>query len=117
MTPEERKLCAKQAAHAGWANTVDRSARTAKARRTFIESFFAGLDPSIPVEARLKMAEAGYKAHFAKMAYRSVRARNAKAAARKAAKADGAPDQSGRRRHRTELPEGGGPSTERSGGR
>jgi hypothetical protein len=105
MTPEERRLRNQHAAHSGWANTRDRTARTAPGRRKFQESFLEGLDPSIPLDARLKMAESARKAHYARMAANSLKARNAKkAAARKqAANGDGAPVRKERRRTRTEL--------------
>jgi hypothetical protein len=100
MTPEERRLRSQHGAHAGWARVTDRTARTAKARRTFQDSFLEGIDPSLPPKVREQMAESRRRAFYAKLAYQSVRARNARKAARKKAGANdsGAPAKRGRRR-------------------
>ena len=60
---------ARAAAHQSWGNTVDRTARTAKARQAFEESFLvkANGDP--------KRAASLRKAHFAKLVAASVKAR------------------------------------------
>jgi hypothetical protein len=57
------------AAHQSWANTEDRSARTAKARKAFEEKFLteAGGDPQRAASLR--------KAHFARLVVASVKAR------------------------------------------
>jgi hypothetical protein len=69
MTDEERRLLAKQAAHASWARTTDRSERTAAARKAFEETFvaMAGGDPV--------RAEQYRAAHYAKLALQSAQAR------------------------------------------
>ena len=68
-TPEERRRIASLAAHASWANTEDRTARTAKARaaleRKFLEA--AGGDPV--------RAESLRKAYYASIALKAVQAR------------------------------------------
>jgi hypothetical protein len=65
----ERQLIARIAAHSSWANTPDRSARTAPARagldRKFLEQ--VGGDPI--------RAEHLRKAHFARLALRSAQSR------------------------------------------
>jgi hypothetical protein len=69
MTPAERSLRGKIAVETSWANTENRSARTAKARRALEDKFLteAGGDP--------KRAEHLRKAHFARMALKSAQAR------------------------------------------
>ena len=62
-------LRSKLAAHESWAQTEDRSARTAPARRAFEAKFLveAGGDP--------KRAESLRKAYYARLAFRSAKAR------------------------------------------
>lgn len=69
MTAAERRLVASIAAHESWAQTEDRSARTAPARRGLDEKFLreAGGDPT--------RAEHLRKAHFARLALRSAQSR------------------------------------------
>lgn len=68
-TASERQLAARIAAETGWANTTDRTARTAPARRALDERFLAeaGGDPVRAAHAR--------KAHFARLALMSAKAR------------------------------------------
>lgn len=89
-TAEERKLAAQIAAHESWANTPDRSKRTAKARAALMAKFEIQADPEgklLPAE-RAKRAEHLRKAHFKRLALASAKARrtakNAKATAEKA---------------------------------
>lgn len=65
----ERRLVASIAAHESWANTENRSARTAPARRALEQKFLeqAGGDP--------QRAESLRKAHFQRLALKSVQAR------------------------------------------
>jgi hypothetical protein len=77
--PEERSLIASLAAHESWANTVDRSARTAKARAARDARFLEQADGD-PVRA-----EHLRKAHFKRLALKSAQARRKARAARKAA--------------------------------
>src|SRR3954447_19631463 len=69
MPDAERRLVATIAAHASWANTENRTARTAPARaameRKFLEQ--AGGDPVRAAHLR--------KAHFARLALKSAQAR------------------------------------------
>lgn len=69
MTPTERRLAASIAAHESWANTPDRSARTAPARRAADAKFLeqAGGDPV--------RAEHLRKAHFQRLALKSAQSR------------------------------------------
>lgn len=65
----ERRLHASIAAHESWANTRDRTARTAPARRALEEKFLKEADGD-PVRA-----EHLRKAHFQRLALKSARAR------------------------------------------
>lgn len=69
MESTERSLIASIAAHTSWANTPDRSARTAPARAALDAKFMAkaGGDPI--------RAEHLRKAHFQALALKSARAR------------------------------------------
>jgi hypothetical protein len=73
MNQSERTLRAQIAAHESWANTEDRSARTANARRALDEKFLAeaGGDP--------QRAESLRKAYYARLALKSAQARRNRA--------------------------------------
>jgi hypothetical protein len=45
MTPEQRRRRARIAAHASWANTADRAARTAAGTKAFLDRFERKVDP------------------------------------------------------------------------
>ena len=68
-TPTERKLVASVAAHTSWANTPDRTARTAKARAALDRKF---LDQAAGDPVR---AEHLRKAHFKRLALKSAQSR------------------------------------------
>ena|SRR5687767_6903369 len=68
-TPAERRLIGQVAAHASWAITEDRTARTAPARAALAAKFLAEADGD-PVRA-----EHLRKAHFARLALKSAQAR------------------------------------------
>jgi hypothetical protein len=65
----ERRLSASIAAHQSWANTVDRSARTANARAALDQRFLDEADGDPKRAASLR------KAHFARLALKSAQAR------------------------------------------
>lgn len=69
VSPSERVLRARLAAHTSWANTEDRTARTAKGRKAFEEKFLAeaGGDPARAAHLR--------KAYYARLALKSAAAR------------------------------------------
>ena len=69
ISPAEANLRARIAAHLSWAQTEDRTARTASARAALDQKFLdqAGGDPI--------RAEHLRKAHFAKLALKSAQAR------------------------------------------
>ena len=72
MNESERQLRAKIAAHTSWANTEDRTARTAKGRAALDQKFLdqAGGDPVKADHLR--------RAHFARLALKSAQARRNK---------------------------------------
>ena len=72
-----------------WANTPDRTARTARARRAgpanvdyWLERLDAERFAAASDKQRLQAAEAARKAHYAEMAVRSAQSRSRKAADR-----------------------------------
>jgi len=84
MTPEERTLRARLAAHSQWANELDPTARTAKARKAADDRFVRQareLHPEATEEQIARAAEHLRKAHFTRMGLASARARRAKKAA------------------------------------
>lgn len=77
MTPEQRRLRSQAGAHAMWANTPDRTARTAAARKGAMSRFERQVDPDgvlSPVE-RAKRADNAQQAHMKSMALKSSLAR------------------------------------------
>ncbi|WP_298795467.1 hypothetical protein [Pseudonocardia sp. 73-21] len=80
MSPEQRSLRSRIAAHTSWANTSDRAARTAPARRAALDRFEKQVDPDgtlSPAERAIR-AEHARKAHFARLALKSAQARRRK---------------------------------------
>lgn len=77
LTPEQRTLRARLAAHESWAATPDRSARTRAARDAFIAKFEDQVDPdrTLPPAERRRRAESARKAHYTRLAFKSARAR------------------------------------------
>lgn len=72
-----RALTARIAAHASWATTPDRKARTAPARAAFLQRFEDEVDPDrvLPEAERLIRAEHARKAHYLRLALKSAQAR------------------------------------------
>ncbi|MDI3331753.1 MAG: hypothetical protein QJR09_13610 [Micrococcus sp.] len=97
-SPTERRLAAQIAAHESWAQTEDRSARTAKARAALMAKFEAEADPDgtlLPAE-RARRAEHLRKAHFQRLALKSAQSRRrAREAAEAAATAEAEMDSLG----------------------
>jgi hypothetical protein len=85
MTPEERVLRARLAAHTRWANCEDRRAALAPAREGFERKFEDQVDPERKLSAteRAKRAESARKAHMAKMALNRAQARRLRSGRRK----------------------------------
>ncbi|MEV6226880.1 hypothetical protein AB0L88_03165 [Saccharopolyspora shandongensis] len=77
MTPEQRALRSRIGAHVSWANTGDRSARTAPARQKFLDRFEREVDPDgvLPAQERARRADHARKAYFARLALRSAAVR------------------------------------------
>jgi hypothetical protein len=77
LTPSERSLRARLAVHTSWANTRDRSARTAPGRRAAMERFERGVDPdgSLSPAERSRRAEQAMRAHMARLALKSAKVR------------------------------------------
>lgn len=84
MTPEQRSMRARIAAHARWAKTGDRSSATAAARRAFAERWERQVDPDgvLDPDERARRAEHAERAHFQRMAFKASysRARRKRAA-------------------------------------
>jgi len=80
LSPAERSLRARLAVHTSWANTVDRTARTAPATAASMARFETQVDPDgvLPPEERARRAEHARKAYMAKLAFTSARARRVK---------------------------------------
>lgn len=77
LTPSERSLRARLAAHVSWANTTDRSARTAAARRAAMDRYERQVDPvgELHPAERAVRARHAMRAHMTRLAYKSARAR------------------------------------------
>ena len=73
LTPELRTLRSRIAAHESWANTEDRTARTANARKALEDKFLAEADGD-PVRA-----EHLRRAYYARLAFKSAQARRRRA--------------------------------------
>ncbi|MEU1205491.1 hypothetical protein [Nocardia sp. NPDC005825] len=73
----DRVLQARIAAHASWAKTEDRAARTAKARRALMDKFERAVDPDglLSPEERAFRAEHARKAHYLRLSRKSAQAR------------------------------------------
>ena len=80
LTASERVLRAQIAAHTSWANTSNRSERTAPARTAMMAKFEHEVDPDgilTPAE-RTRRAESARKAYFSRLAFKSATARRRK---------------------------------------
>jgi len=79
LTPEQRSLRARIAAHSKWAKTPDPAAATAAARQAALDRFERQVDPdgTMPPAERARRAEHARKAYFAGLALKSARAAGA----------------------------------------
>lgn len=77
MTPGEKTLRARLAAHASWSKTSDPSARTKPGRDKFQQRFENEVDPDRVLSSaeRQRRAEAARKAYFTRLALKSAQAR------------------------------------------
>jgi hypothetical protein len=83
LSPAERSLRARLAAHEKWARTSNTTAATAPARQAFLDSFERQVDPDgtlTPAE-RARRAESARKAYYLRLALKSAQARRARARA------------------------------------
>jgi hypothetical protein len=83
MSDSVQSLAASIAAHESWAKTTDRAARTANARRAMLDKFEQQVDPdgTLQPAERARRAEHARKAHFKRLALKSVQARRRKGGA------------------------------------
>jgi hypothetical protein len=86
VTPEERSLRSRLAAHESWARTADAPARTAPARQAFEHRFETQVDPdgTLDPKERARRAESARKAYFTRLALRSSVSRRRAVEARSA---------------------------------
>jgi hypothetical protein len=82
LTPAERVLRSRQAAHASWSKTEDRSTRSAPGRRAADARFARLVDPdgTLPAAERAKRAASARAAFFAEIQFKSLQARRRRAA-------------------------------------
>lgn len=84
MSEAERSLIGRIGANKSWANTPDRSARTAPGRRAMLEKFEREVDPAgaLPPAERARRAGYARKAYFQALALKSAQARRSRATRR-----------------------------------
>ena len=77
LTPAERSLRSRLAAHESWARTRDPAARTANARKAFRDRFENEVDPDgiLDPDERIRRAESARKAYFTRLALKSATSR------------------------------------------
>lgn len=76
----QKTTARRYAAHVSWAKTIDRSARTAPARKALFQKFYDAVDDRITdPAARQQAAESAYRAHFTRLSLKGQAARRAKA--------------------------------------
>jgi hypothetical protein len=83
LTPEQRIMRARIAAHSRWARERDRHAATEPARRAALSRFEREVDPNgeLPPEQRRKLAQSAQQAHMTRLALASSKARGRGSAA------------------------------------
>ena len=83
LTPAQLSMRGRAGAHASWAHTEDRAARTAAARRQALRRFEEQVDPDRVLDPaeRAVRAEHARKAHMLKLAMASAKARRLRAQA------------------------------------
>ena len=84
LSAAQRAMNARAAAHAGWSQVDDRTARTQVARDAFMSRFDLAVDPEgvLPPQERARRAESARRAYFTRLALASAAARRAKRASR-----------------------------------
>ncbi|MGI8681956.1 MAG: hypothetical protein ACR2JO_07485 [Mycobacteriales bacterium] len=83
LTPEQRALRARIAAHTRWAHDDDPVGATVPARTAFLRRFETQVDPDgvLPPEVRARRADHAKSAYFLKLALASAKARRKAGAA------------------------------------
>ena len=81
MTPEQRAMRARIAAHTRWSQEADPQAATAPARRASLARFEREVDPegTLPHAERARRAEHALRAYMQKLALKSSQARRKRA--------------------------------------
>lgn len=82
MNPSsDRQVIGAIGAYESWARTTDRTARTAPARKAFLDRFEREVDPDRTLDPleRARRAESAKRAYFLRLSRSSVRARQHKA--------------------------------------
>jgi hypothetical protein len=81
LTPSQRQTRSRQASHTSWANTADRTARTAPGRQGMLRKFEDQVDPdrTLPADERAKRAESARKAFYTQLSAKAVKARRQRA--------------------------------------
>ena len=76
LTPSQRQTRSRQASYESWANTEDRTKRTAPGRQGMLKKFEDQVDPdrTLPPEERAKRVESARKAYFTRLAFLAVKA-------------------------------------------
>jgi hypothetical protein len=80
LTPEQRKTRASLASLTRWSREEDRTAATAPALAGFLNKFEKQVDPDNKLDpvVRAQRADAAFRAHMARLAYASSKARAAR---------------------------------------
>jgi hypothetical protein len=83
LTPSQRQTRSRHGSHKSWANTVDRTARTAPGRAGLLRKFEDQVDPdrTLTPQERAKRVESARKAFYVRLSYLAVKARRARAGA------------------------------------
>lgn len=76
MTPEQRSMRARLAAHVRWGNTPDRTGAEERNRKAIADRFYNQTHPALPHEQRLIAAQSLLQAHMLRMALKSSMARS-----------------------------------------
>jgi hypothetical protein len=79
LTPGQRSLRARTAAHASWANTSNPAARTRPGAQAAFRRFEDQVDPdrTLPEDERYRRAKSAQRAHMSAIAQKSVKSRKA----------------------------------------
>jgi len=87
LTPQQRTLRARAAAHAQWAGEADRAGRLQAARNGFLAKFAVQVDPdgTLPADERIRRAEQARRSFMLSISLKSSRVRAARKAAADAA--------------------------------